>query len=220
MKRDAGLTVHDLSRAFDAYYQEARRVQGEFKSQISILVGMETEWIRPSSKDLIQSLQAKYDLDYLVGSVHHVHGIPIDLDRETYRRAAEASRSRARISNLHDDEAQLFLDYFDAQLAMLENVQPTVVGHFDLIRYLSRSPNVSLRASVALWSRVQRNLAVVYGYGGLLEINTSALRKGLAEPYPSAEICQVSTVQDEASCSNASSAGICADGRAVCPVRR
>lgn len=35
-----------------------------------------------------------------------------------------------------------------------------------------------------------RNLEFVAGYGGWLECNSSALRKGLAEPYPSREIAE------------------------------
>lgn len=41
-----------------------------------------------------------------------------------------------------------------------------------------------------MWRAVERNLAYVAGYGGLLEVNSAGLRKGLGEPYPKAEICE------------------------------
>lgn len=36
-----------------------------------------------------------------------------------------------------------------------------------------------------------RNLQVVRSYGGLVEINTAALRKKLPEPYPGKEVCEL-----------------------------
>ena len=156
---------------------------------------MEMEWIRPSTRGLIESLRTKYDFDLVIGSVHHVHGIPIDIDRESYARAiAISQKTTADRSNewLEQDEEALFIDYLDAQRSMLEVLKPPIVGHFDLIRLLSKAPNKSLMTSAEVWRRVKRNLELVCSYGGFLEINSSGLRKGLAEPYPSADICKVS----------------------------
>jgi histidinol-phosphatase (PHP family) len=75
---------------------------------------------------------------------------------------------------------------------MLQARKPPVVGHFDLIRLLSDSPNDGFHHTPGVWSRILRNLDFVASYGGLLEINTSALRKGMKEPYPCVEICMVS----------------------------
>ena len=184
--------MHDLRLTFNSYYQEACRLREAYRSQITILVGTETDWIRPSDGDLIRQVRAQYDLDFVVGSVHHVHEVPIDLDRQLYARAAELSRKKRISLEPRAEEEQLFLDYFDDQMAMLQTVKPTVVGHFDLIRLLSQSPNASLTASAHVWNKVQQNLEFVHDYGGFLEINTSGLRKGLAEPYPSADVCKVS----------------------------
>jgi histidinol-phosphatase (PHP family) len=41
-----------------------------------------------------------------------------------------------------------------------------------------------------VWERVVRNLRVIVEQGGLVEINTGALRKGLQEPYPTRSICE------------------------------
>jgi histidinol-phosphatase (PHP family) len=37
---------------------------------------------------------------------------------------------------------------------------------------------------------MERNLAFVHQYGGILECNTSALRKGLKEPYPARAVAE------------------------------
>jgi histidinol-phosphatase (PHP family) len=72
---------------------------------------------------------------------------------------------------------------------MLRELKPEVVGHLDVVRLLSRNPDRSLRQTwPEVWERVLDSLRVVQSYGGMLECNSSALRKGLAEPYPSREI--------------------------------
>jgi histidinol-phosphatase (PHP family) len=44
---------------------------------------------------------------------------------------------------------------------------------------------------IGVWKRIERNLEHIASYGGRLELNSSGLRKGLAEPYPCLPICQV-----------------------------
>jgi histidinol-phosphatase (PHP family) len=73
---------------------------------------------------------------------------------------------------------------------MLETLKPRVVGHFDLIRLLSDEPDRDLRAWKGVWGKVVRNLRVVVEQGGLMEVNSAALRKGLREPYPERAICE------------------------------
>lgn len=118
--------------------------------------------------------------EFFIGSVHHTHAIPIDYDRAMY----EQARLKAGGS-----DAALFADYFDSQLDMLRKLTPPVVGHFDLIRLKSDDPDASFTRYPEVWRRVLRNLEFVAGYGGLLELNSAALRKGMAEPYPMGEIC-------------------------------
>lgn len=111
-----------------------------------------------------------------------MHTVPIDYDREMYERARELAGG---------SDERLFEDYFDAQLDMLQQLKPLVVGHFDLIRLKSDDMERSFRSWPGVWSRVLRNLDFIAGYGGLLEINGAALRKGMSEPYPKGEICKV-----------------------------
>jgi histidinol-phosphatase (PHP family) len=118
-----------------------------------------------------------------VGSVHHVHTIPIDFSRPLYE--------DARTKSGGSDE-RLFEDYFDVQYEMLQALKPPIVGHFDLIRLYSEDPERSFHQWEGVWSRISRNLNYIANYGGHLELNSSALRKGMTEPYPKVEICQVS----------------------------
>ncbi|EEB05247.1 histidinol-phosphatase [Schizosaccharomyces japonicus yFS275] len=176
------LKVQDLFDTFDAYYKEARRLQQAYGDRINILVGSEIDYIRPESVQLIRSLLDKYDLDYIVGSVHHVHTIPIDFSPALWEAALHA---------VNDDYEQLFVDYFDHQYEMLRQLKPLVVAHFDLIRLFS--PEAGLRVfadSQKVSDRVQRNIDFVNSYGGIFELNSSAFRKGWDTAYPKKDILQ------------------------------
>lgn len=164
------------------FFQEASRLREKFQSKIKIVVGFESDWIRPGSLDLINLSIQCHHVDFFVGSVHHVHTKPIDYDRTGY----EAARNIAGGS-----DQQLFGDYFDAQFAMLQATKPPVIGHFDLIRLNSDDPERSFQAWQDVWERIVRNLKFVASYGGLLEINFASLRKGMMEPYPKDEIATV-----------------------------
>jgi histidinol-phosphatase (PHP family) len=167
-----------------AYLAEAQRLQRAYASQIHILIGFEGEFIRPEFGPLVKELAAASPaVDYFIGSVHHVHSIPIDYDATTYAAAVAASNKPT--------EEGLFEDYYDLQYEMLRALQPRIVGHFDLIRLLSSKPGRDLKEWKGVWDRVKRNLALVREQGGWLECNTSALRKGLEEPYPCRQIAEV-----------------------------
>lgn len=111
-----------------------------------------------------------------------MHTEPIDYDRPMYERAREHAGGT---------DERLFEDYFDAQMDMLTQLRPLVIGHVDLIRLKSDDPERSFRQWPGVWSRILRNLDYIATYGGMLELNSAALRKGMSEPYPNGEICGV-----------------------------
>ncbi|KAL7900645.1 histidinol phosphate phosphatase H [Trichoderma sp. SZMC 28014] len=160
----------------NAYILEARRLQKAYASQIHIIIGFEGEFIRPSFAPLVQNLFAESPhLDYFIGSLHHVHSIPIDFDKAMYADAVKAAGG---------SEERAYEDYYDLQYEMLKALKPRIVGHFDLIRLMSEEPGRDVRQWEGVWQRIKRNLEYAAEIGAWLECNTSALRKGLAEPYP------------------------------------
>lgn len=175
--------AEELVRLFDAYYPEALRLREKYASQIKILIGFECEWIRDSTYNLIQDLLNRYKFDFFVGSLHHVHTKPIDFDHEMYYEARQ-------ISGGTDED--VFAAFFDQQYDMLKTLKPPLVGHFDLIRLKSDDPERNWTTMSRVWEKIVRNLEFVASYGGILELNSSAIRKGMSEPYPKAEICKVS----------------------------
>ncbi|KAL9026211.1 MAG: hypothetical protein Q9196_005090 [Gyalolechia fulgens] len=177
----AGYTEKKLLDIFSDYYIEALRLQSKYATELNILIGTEIDWIRPSSKDFIENLFSAFQLQLFVGSVHHVHGIPIDYTAELFQEARRTSGG---------SDERLFEDYFDLQRDMLEALKPPIVGHFDLIRLKSDAPDLSFVEMQGVWRKICRNLGLIASYGGILELNSAALRKGLDEPYPNAEICK------------------------------
>lgn len=177
----------------DAYLAEAQRLRAKYADSLHILIGFEGEFIRPAVYgELVRALAAHPAVDYFIGSLHHTCGVPIDFDKALYARARDAAGGT---------EELMYARYYDEQHAMLEALRPRVVGHFDLIRLMSEDPGRDLRtawtAEVAsggdsrtVWDRVVRNLKVIQSYGGWVECNSSALRKGLAEPYPAQAIAE------------------------------
>lgn len=175
-------TEESLARLFDDYIIEARRLRNVYGSRIRILIGFESEYIRPTTLETIQSILTTHTFDFFMGSLHHVHTIPIDFDQKTYMQAREKAGGT---------DERLFEDYFDSQYEMLQALNPPVVGHFDLIRLLSDHRDSDFKDMANVWAKIRRNLEYIASYGGLLELNSSGLRKGLAEPYPCRPICQV-----------------------------
>ncbi|CAF9927941.1 MAG: hypothetical protein GOMPHAMPRED_004554 [Gomphillus americanus] len=190
---ESGWSIPEQATIFDNFYHKARELQSKYQvAEVELLVGMEIDWIRPDgSRDWIERLLSKYPLDFFVGSVHHVHGIPIDYDQEHYDRAARRSlEQRASEESVFMAEQLLFEDYFDDQYDMLRALKPPVVGHFDLIRLLSKSKDASWEVHPRVWNKIERNLQYIRSYDGALELNSAGLRKGMQEPYPKLEICQ------------------------------
>lgn len=143
---------------------------------------MEVDWIRPSSRDYILRLLRKYSFDLFIGSVHHVHTTPTDYDHTLYAAARDISGG--------SDEG-IFEAYFDLQYEMLKALKPPIVGHFDVIRLKADNPDDTFMDWPVVWHKIVRNLDLINEYGGILELNSAALRKGMSEPYPKAEICKV-----------------------------
>ncbi|KAL8799852.1 MAG: hypothetical protein Q9182_005601 [Xanthomendoza sp. 2 TL-2023] len=176
---DQGYSAKVLHDTFCKYYIEARRLQQAYMSHLKILIGMEVDWIRPSSRDFIEELLSRFQLELFIGSVHHVHCVPIDYSADLFRQARSISGGT---------NERLFEDYFDLQHEMLMALKPPIVGHFDLIRLKSDDPDTHFADMDGVKQRISRNLAFIAAYGGILELNSAALRKGLKEPYPSMEI--------------------------------
>ncbi|KAI9347211.1 Polymerase/histidinol phosphatase-like protein [Obelidium mucronatum] len=193
---ELSMTPQDTNTQFQDFLKEARLLQLEFKDRIHLIVGMETELIHAETLAEATQLVQQHNLDYLVGSVHHVNQVPIDFDLEMYNRAESAALEKKRAMEsengkessllVNDATECLFQDYFDAQYELLRNLKPQVVGHFDLIGMFR--PDHEL--SQVCWEKIRRNVAVIVEYDGIVEVNSRAWKKGLAFAYPRKSIME------------------------------
>ncbi|CDO91903.1 unnamed protein product [Kluyveromyces dobzhanskii CBS 2104] len=202
-----------LDKKFEAYMVHAKKIKSREDSSdadagVKILIGFEIEGCDETHLEYANELLSRNSevLQYMVGSVHHVQNIPIDFDQQSWDRALQASGNNVR---------QLLFDYFSVQKKMLEVTQPLVVGHFDLIRlYMRGDLRVDLESGQVLaeggtfvrdigslmtqWDDVKEliveNLQYVVSYGGVVEINTAGLRKGLVDPFPHRDVVELAKV--------------------------
>lgn len=198
-EHEAGMTPASLTEQFKAYLVKARALQKVYAQKLrpmQILVGCETENIEsPESLDALTALLTQTSnssewplppfvglgtVDYIVGSVHHAHGIPIDFDMPTFKSALCAR---------HDKYTALLLAYLDAQYEVMQRLRPEVIGHFDLYRLFDPSapwyPDRNTSEGCKIYARLDRNIRFAASYGALFETNSAAFRKGWkGETYP------------------------------------
>ncbi|KAF9266373.1 histidinol phosphate phosphatase H [Marasmius fiardii PR-910] len=186
---EQGLNPESLLSQFDGFIQEAHRLKSLYAPQITLLVGLETEFITPLDLDRLDELLSRYSdqVEYLVGSIHHVHGVPIDFDIPTYE---DALRVHSKESQSENETMERFLcSYFEDQYEMLTRFEPEIVGHIDLCRLYD--PALRFSDFPRAQDLLKRNIKRVVGYGGLFEVNAAAFRKNWDTAYPGEDVLQM-----------------------------
>jgi histidinol-phosphatase (PHP family) len=173
---EAGLDALKMYDRFARYIETGRALQQKYADQIELLVGMEAEGYE-AALPFAQHLKETFQLDYLVGSVHHVDNLSFDLNAQVYQQVAQA------VGGVET----LYCRYFDQQYEMLQHLQPQVVGHFDYIRLFDPDYRQRLQQPEIL-ARIERNLSYIKSLKAILDFNVSPLRKGADEPYVSRAI--------------------------------
>jgi histidinol-phosphatase (PHP family) len=171
-----GMDSKKMRLRFEQYMKTCKALREKYRDDIRIFVGFETETYS-GSVDFAKELIAEFSPDYVVGSVHHVNDIPIDMTPGQYE---EAAISAGGIDALYHA-------YFDSQFDMLASLKPLVAGHFDLVRIFDSEYERRLRKP-EIMEKIERNLALVEQQGAILDFNLRALVKGAVEPYVSKPI--------------------------------
>lgn len=182
------LSLDDLSKQFTDFLVEAHRLKSLYASQITLLVGLETEYITDVDLRGLENLlkDVGEPVEYLVGSIHHVNGIPIDFDLPTYENALASFPAE----NEQDRQEAFLLAYFDAQYQLLQRFKPEIIGHLDLCRLYK--PSLRFRDYPSVCEKIERNVRYAVEYGALFEINAAAFRKHWSTAYPAEDIVEAS----------------------------
>ncbi|KAI0643956.1 histidinol phosphate phosphatase H [Trametes meyenii] len=189
---EEGTSLNALRSQFEDFLVEAHRLKIKYAAQITLLVGLETEFITLTDTDRLEtSLQAWTDrIEYLVGSVHHVNAIPIDFDRETFDKALNSfSSTPDHRADSYTTMGAFLNSYFDAQFELMRRFRPEVIGHFDLCRLYN--PSLRFADYPDALERIRRNVHFAVEYDALFELNAAAFRKGWDSAYPGEDVVEI-----------------------------
>lgn len=160
-----------------AYRAGIQRLRQAYRGRLNILCGMEQDFYAPVDKS---------QYDYIISSVHYLqpamHGaMCIDNNPTMTRGILEGSFS--------GDALAMIKAYYALEVENAETYKPDVVGHFDLIAKHNRDSRWFDEEDVRYRRLALEALDAVLGqlraYGGMLEVNTGAMARGLRDvPYP------------------------------------
>ncbi|ODO07548.1 histidinol-phosphatase (PHP family) [Cryptococcus wingfieldii CBS 7118] len=192
---EADLTPADLSTAYTSFLHEAASLRSTHAHAISLLISIETDYITPlDCTNLTSILEEHHEIDYVVGSVHHVNGVSIDFDRPTWLRAL-GDQTLPELQPSHTPSPETLIpflsNYFDAQHTLITTHTPEVLGHIDLCSLWTPGLDLKAEGMEGVWEKVERNVRAVVRYGGLFEANAAAIRKGWGTSYPGKDILQL-----------------------------
>ena len=161
-ERLQGVTM-DLGQ-LPLYHRLIDEVKEKYKGQIEIKYALEADYIRgfeAKTKEIIEG----YSYDYIIGSVHYVNGFAVD---------DPATKERWQ----HQDINQVWRDYFTLLRQSAQSGFFNIIGHCDLPKKFGHRPTVDMNDEVKATAKVFADCGVA------VEINTSGLRKPVAEMYP------------------------------------
>ena len=154
---------------YDAYRQEINRLKVKYADQLPVYLGMELDYY---SKPVDRS-----QYDYILASVHYIirDGVcyPIDHSPQQQKDCAENA--------FGGDYVAMAKCYFDMLCEHVEGVQPTFVGHFDVITKFSLMPEADEGYRKVAREALERAIAAC----PYIEMNTGAIARGWRKnPYP------------------------------------
>ncbi len=170
---ESDLTPEDLVRMFEEYVQTALALRDRHADRIELLIGFETEVLPPQSwPERMRDLERRHpELEYMVGSVHHLGDASIDMHPKFTARVAEEVGGRDTLERL----------YFEQVTEMVERLRPEVVGHFDLIRKFEGDEKTFAPET---WREIERALEAVRAAGAALDVNAAPARRKFGPVYP------------------------------------
>lgn len=173
---EVGRTPRDLIESFERYVRVATELRERHAAELELLVGFETEALPVHGwREKMQELRRSLPFDYVVGSVHSVGDIWIDLNPETSERAAEEAGGWE----------PLRCAYFDRLTEVVSALEPEVVGHVDLIR---RFDGYEFEFSARALRHAERVLEAALAAGSLIEVNAAPPRRGFGPVYPGPQV--------------------------------
>jgi histidinol-phosphatase (PHP family) len=173
---EQGLVPADLEAKFRRYVATALELRSEYAGRLELLIGFETEALPLADwPDRMRALRGSAPFDYIVGSVHSIGDVWIDLNPETSERAARENGGWEALR----------CAYFDRLAELVNTLRPEIVGHVDLIR---RFEPPDFRFSPPALRHAERVLEAARAHGSALEVNAAPVRRGFGPVYPGPQV--------------------------------
>ena len=153
---------------YENYSREISILQNQYQGKMEILKGMEIGEPHVQKQDITTFLQDKR-LDIIIGSLHNIGQLKL-------RQTMEGKERR-----------QIYQDYFDALLLMVQEGDMDVIGHFDLMKRYAYT-YIGGYEFLEFEEIIREILSVMVTRGIGLEINTSGWEQTVGECFPTMEI--------------------------------
>ena len=117
---ERGWTTHTLEETFDRYAHAVTQLADEFADRLVVLRGFEIEVV-PEDRypDLVRGYRERYGFDYIVGSVHFLHGAALDgYSEQSFDRVMAALGGMEAVA----------MQYYHKVAEMAQIVRPEVIG--------------------------------------------------------------------------------------------
>lgn len=152
------------------YIEEVRRLQAA-NPDFPVRLGIEADYIEDHLEDVANAL-ARYEFDYVYGSVHFIGGWGFD-------------QSRFKFEFERRDIDEVYEVYFRTVMAAARTGLFDVMTHLDVVKKYGHRP-------VADIEPLYRELGETLARSGVaIELNSSGLRRPVREIYPSLELLRI-----------------------------
>lgn len=160
-----------------AYRREIHELKQEYAGRITILCGMEQDYFAPVNRQ---------DYEYIIGSSHY---LPIEGTTCIGADGDVAEVLKAREEVYGGDGVTMAREFYQMSAKHIRRDKPDIVGHYDVIAKYNGEGRIFDENSPAYQEAALESLddiiTTTAGYGGMIEVNTGALVRGLRQvPYP------------------------------------
>jgi histidinol-phosphatase (PHP family) len=177
--RVSGVVQPVASNWADAYFEDLSAAAAKFPGLV-VLAGVEVGY-EPGLEGIISDFLNRYPFDFVLGSVHCLGHVAITAGDELERFKSE----QLALGPEHFADS-----YFRSLRAAAGTQLFDCLGHLDIYRKYIQ-PLFDSRFTQAVESLLPSALKFVAESGTGIEVNSSALRRGNAEPYPDAYILRL-----------------------------
>jgi histidinol-phosphatase (PHP family) len=171
------------SAKVDAYISEIHELKGKYADKIEIYCGMEIDHFPVYQNQIFETSKKKL-LDFSIGSLHF---LGFKANGEPWNTDSSIGEFEIGAREIFGNNGKKLVEkYYSETIAMIENMQPSIIGHFDKIKMFNSRNRFFDEESTYCKNAVLETLQCVKKQNTIIEFNTRGLYKhnsGL--PYPS-----------------------------------